>query len=189
MSTISSFIAGMTLNYIDAVCVGDGTFGTSGSLFQVTYGQSQVKAFAGFVSSACASGASVGVYMPGEEVYGFTGLIPGNVYYLNGNIITVKSALLDGNWTMSVGVAKTASTLLFDKGEAYQVGASAANTYNHVQSVAANPWTINHNLGFYPDVFVTDSSGNEIDAAVQNTSTNQTVITFITAQTGRARLD
>ena len=61
-------------------------------------------------------------------------------------------------------------------------------SYVHTQSSPASTWTINHNLGLKPSTTVFDTGGNEVEADVQNVSLNQTVINFITAVAGSARL-
>lgn len=66
-------------------------------------------------------------------------------------------------------------------------GAPGGAAYLHTQSTAAATWTINHNLGFRPDVAVRDSGGNEVLAQVLHVSANQTVIYFATPTAGEAR--
>lgn len=58
--------------------------------------------------------------------------------------------------------------------------------YVHTQGSAATTWTVNHNLGFLPQVTVLSPGGIEVEAQVTHTSANQAVITFNTAQTGQA---
>jgi hypothetical protein len=50
--------------------------------------------------------------------------------------------------------------------------------YTHTQQVAADVWTVTHNLGRYPSVTVIDSAGDESSGEVRHLSTNQIVITF-----------
>jgi len=73
---------------------------------------------------------------------------------------------------------------------AQQIASLAATSagYIHTQSVPAETWTINHNLGFRPSVELLDSGGQEIDGAVSHPSVNQTVITLSPATAGLARL-
>lgn len=59
--------------------------------------------------------------------------------------------------------------------------------YEHTQAIAATVWTVNHNLGFRPDVAVFTTGGLEVEAEVLHMSTNQTQITLLTAMTGFAR--
>lgn len=58
--------------------------------------------------------------------------------------------------------------------------------YQHDQITPNAVWSISHNLGFYPDVSIKDSIGNEIFADVFHNSANQVTITFTGAETGRA---
>lgn len=56
----------------------------------------------------------------------------------------------------------------------------------HTQSSASATWTVNHNLGFLPQVTVLSPGGIEVEATVTHVSANQAVITFNTAQAGQA---
>ena len=62
--------------------------------------------------------------------------------------------------------------------------------YEHVQSVPADTWTINHNLGAYPHVTIIDSAYDEIWADVDYTASdlNTLVLRFGAAFSGRAWL-
>lgn len=57
---------------------------------------------------------------------------------------------------------------------------------DHIQSSPAQVWTINHGLGRRVMVSVLDSSGKERHAAVAQPDTNTAVVTFASAQSGRA---
>ena len=61
--------------------------------------------------------------------------------------------------------------------------------YTHTQSSASLTWTINHNLGFNPSVEILSVGGVEIEAQVTHTSVNQTIINFVIATAGTARLN
>lgn len=50
--------------------------------------------------------------------------------------------------------------------------------YVHDQGVPASVWTITHNLGFYPNVEVFDSAGNEAEGVVKHIDSNTLTITF-----------
>jgi hypothetical protein len=67
-------------------------------------------------------------------------------------------------------------------------GQSAAS-YEHLQALAADVWTVNHNLGLRPAVTVLSPGGLEVEASVTHISVNQTVITFVTPQAGSARFN
>ena len=60
--------------------------------------------------------------------------------------------------------------------------------YTHVQSVAAVTWTINHNLGFIPNIFVLDGSGVEIIGSIDSATSTSLVISFSQAVSGTAYL-
>lgn len=60
--------------------------------------------------------------------------------------------------------------------------------YRHVQSIAATTWTINHSLGFQPNVAVVDSLGQEIVPAVIHTSSSIITLSFSAAVAGEAYL-
>jgi hypothetical protein len=60
--------------------------------------------------------------------------------------------------------------------------------YVHEQALPSDTWTITHNLGFRPDVSVTDSAGSEVEGGVNHPTVNQTVLTFSGAFSGTARL-
>jgi hypothetical protein len=74
-----------------------------------------------------------------------------------------------------------------DKGDKGDTGTSGAG-YIHTQDVPSATWTITHNLGFRPDVSVTDSAGTEVEGGVAHPTINQTVITFSGGFSGFARL-
>ena len=65
-------------------------------------------------------------------------------------------------------------------------GSGSSARYTHTQSAASDSWTVNHNLGFRPQVEVLSPGGVRVEAGVQHMSDNQTVISFNTAQTGQA---
>lgn len=63
-----------------------------------------------------------------------------------------------------------------------------ATTYTHSQAVAASVWTINHNLGFVPNVWVEDSAGTEVEGDIAVVSLNTITLTFSAAFGGTAYL-
>ena len=65
-------------------------------------------------------------------------------------------------------------------------GASAA-AYTHVQAVAAMVWTVDHNLGAWPDVIIFDDAGNEVVGTVQNPTLNRSTLSFSQPVSGTAR--
>lgn len=62
----------------------------------------------------------------------------------------------------------------------------AASLFEFVQSSPLTSWTVNHNLGRYPDVTVLSVGGAEVEASITSTSINQTIIQFTTPFAGRA---
>lgn len=88
------------------------------------------------------------------------------------------------------GTLKVTLTPFFQgpKGEQGEKGDSASISYTHYQNTPASIWTIQHNLGFWPNVYVLDTSGDECEGAVQNTTVNRVDIFFSAPFAGRARL-
>lgn len=61
------------------------------------------------------------------------------------------------------------------------------SAYRHSQVLASDTWIVNHNLGFFPSIpLITTLDNINIDATVENTSINQTIITFSSPKTGFA---
>jgi hypothetical protein len=63
-----------------------------------------------------------------------------------------------------------------------------AISYTHNQGVPAATWSVAHNLGFYPNVTVVDSSGSSVIGDVQYTDSNNLIITFSGGFSGYAYL-
>lgn len=61
--------------------------------------------------------------------------------------------------------------------------------YEHVQGVAADQWTVTHNLGKYPCVTVVDSAGTIVVCEVAYLDANTVRLTFTGAFAGRAYLN
>jgi len=64
----------------------------------------------------------------------------------------------------------------------------AGGTYRHVQGSASSLWTINHNLGFYPNVSVVDSAGTNIEGEVTYVDGDNITILFTASFGGEAYL-
>jgi hypothetical protein len=60
--------------------------------------------------------------------------------------------------------------------------------YVHIQAVPASTWTIDHPLGFYPNVTVVDSLNRKCFGEVTYPSTTQVVVVFSAMFSGRAFL-
>lgn len=70
-------------------------------------------------------------------------------------------------------------------------GVAAAETLREAtiaQATPASVWTLDHNLGFRPNVSVTDTAGDDCEGDVDHPTLNQTVVTFSAAFAGTARL-
>jgi hypothetical protein len=65
---------------------------------------------------------------------------------------------------------------------------AAGSGFTHNQVSALTTWTINHNLGYNPNVQVFSVGGLEILCEIHHTSINQTTVSFNTATAGSARL-
>lgn len=61
-------------------------------------------------------------------------------------------------------------------------------SYEHTQGAASNSWTINHNLGFKPNVTVVDSAGNIVEGEITYTNSNSLTASFQASFSGYAYL-
>jgi len=57
---------------------------------------------------------------------------------------------------------------------------------SHTQTTAATVWTVNHGLGFIPNVTVVDSAGTVIEGSYNYPNENTIVLTFAGAFSGKA---
>lgn len=69
-----------------------------------------------------------------------------------------------------------------------QINNSNTGTFVFVQELAAYTWTINHNLGYIPNVFIQDTAGIDIDGIVDQANTTQLIISFTSPVAGTAYL-
>ena len=60
--------------------------------------------------------------------------------------------------------------------------------YVHTQGVASNTWTINHNLGFFPNLTIQDSAGTLYEGEITYTDSGSLTVTFSAAFSGKAYL-
>ena len=65
---------------------------------------------------------------------------------------------------------------------------SSSIAYKHTQNVGSTTWTINHNLGFNPNVSTADASNDGIEGTVKYIDTNNLTVTFSSSTTGFAYL-
>lgn len=63
-----------------------------------------------------------------------------------------------------------------------------AVAYHHVQGTSSATWTINHYLGWNPNVTVQDSGGSVVEGEISYTSVNTLTVTFSGAFRGDAYL-
>lgn len=61
-------------------------------------------------------------------------------------------------------------------------------SYTHLQNAVSYNWVITHNLGFYPNVVVTDSAGTVVEVDISYQSANQLTISLAQAISGYAYL-
>ena len=69
-----------------------------------------------------------------------------------------------------------------------EVSTLASTTYTHTQGVPLDVWTINHNLGFFPNVTVVDSTGEQVEGEVDYVDSNSVVVSFSGGFSGMAYL-
>ena len=67
-------------------------------------------------------------------------------------------------------------------------GPSQVLSYVHTQGITSAVWTVNHNLNFYPNVTVQDSSKKTVEGDVNYTDSNALTISFVNAVSGKAYL-
>jgi|688.fasta_scaffold758067_2 hypothetical protein len=67
-------------------------------------------------------------------------------------------------------------------------GRVAVNTYVHTQNTPSATWTIEHNIGRYPQVSSFDIDEDQIIGRVDHNSTTEVVIYFNSAVAGKAYL-
>lgn len=65
-------------------------------------------------------------------------------------------------------------------------GGGTSDNFSFTQSTPASVWTITHNLGRFPSVTVSDSTGRVVEGDINYVSVNQLTVTFIAAFSGSA---
>jgi hypothetical protein len=96
--------------------------------------------------------------------------------------------LVSVHLTSTGGDLMTAVGAVGPPGSAGPPGPAGAS-YEHTQSSPALTWTVNHNLGFNPQVQVFTVGGLEVIAEIQHTTLNQTVIRLTESLAGLARFN
>lgn len=61
-------------------------------------------------------------------------------------------------------------------------------SYRHIQNASLASWTVVHNLGFYPNVTVFNSAGDQVEGNVVHNDNNSLTISFSTTMSGKAHL-
>ncbi len=90
-------------------------------------------------------------------------------------------------------VQEAISILVTDDEEIFQVGGvwppgTSGASYLHNQAAPDTVWTVNHNLGFRPNVEIRNAGGQVILADVAHITDNQLKITFAAPTAGTARV-
>jgi hypothetical protein len=73
-------------------------------------------------------------------------------------------------------------------GEPVDLVANNELGHEHIQEVAASVWTIQHGLGFIPNITVVDSAGTVVEGSYDYPDSGTVILTFIGAFSGRAYL-
>jgi hypothetical protein len=60
--------------------------------------------------------------------------------------------------------------------------------YVHIQEVASETWTIEHGLGFTPNITVVDTAGTVVEGSYNYPDSDTVVLTFVGGFSGRAYL-
>lgn len=55
---------------------------------------------------------------------------------------------------------------------------AVSGVYQHNQTHPSATWTVNHNLGYFPNVRVVDTGGNTIDGQIADVDNNSLTINF-----------
>jgi hypothetical protein len=66
------------------------------------------------------------------------------------------------------------------------IAGPAGGSHVHTQAVPAAVWLVNHNLGFFPNVTVVDSAESKVVGDVEYSDSNNLIISFSGAFSGKA---
>ena len=88
----------------------------------------------------------------------------------------------------AIAGAALSSTDDLPEGTANKYFTTSRVSYVHTQGVASNTWTVTHNLGFYPNVTVQDSSGTIYEGEILYTTLDSLTLTFSASFSGQAFL-
>jgi hypothetical protein len=67
-------------------------------------------------------------------------------------------------------------------------GSAAVQSFVHNQGTPSDTWTINHNLGFFPNVSVVDSAGTVVEGDTAWPNSGTIIVSFESAFSGKAYL-
>lgn len=105
---------------------------------------------------------------------------------MNNQVIfhTVENKVVFNNTIEQVSFEQTSFAVNFLAAQG-PAGISTAS-YTHTQFSASVQWTINHNLGFNPNIELRTTGGQVMIAEIVHVSTNQAIAYFNTAVAGSA---
>ncbi len=96
--------------------------------------------------------------------------------------------LLGTNLENIKGVSLNDSTLAKKLQDQIDTIIAGTTSYTHTQDVPSDTWTINHSLGYNPNVAVVDSSGAVVVGDLEYISLSQIVVRFNGGFSGKAYL-
>jgi len=67
-------------------------------------------------------------------------------------------------------------------------GGSGIGNFIHNQEIASDIWTITHNLVYFPNVTIVDSSGRVVEGEIEYINQNSLIVYFNGAFAGKAYL-
>lgn len=89
-------------------------------------------------------------------------------------------------WVIDQSLGQWTFVAIFHYDFPAPVEGEAGSSYRHVQGTASAVWTVNHDLGRFPAVTVTDTDGKEVEGDVVHNSINSLTVTFSAAFSGEA---
>ena len=107
--------------------------------------------------------------------------------YANDQTINDEDQLLSSDGAVGPDLGKTKNIRVEDLKVYISSGIAAADkNYVHPQILAAEVWTVDHNLGKFPAVTIVDSAGTEVIGEIQHINENTTQISFSASFGGKA---
>lgn len=100
-------------------------------------------------------------------------------------LITTPSGVTDFG-SGSSGNIGVENTDFLPEGTVNKYFTTARVSYEHTQGSSSSTWTINHNLGFKPNVTVVDSAGNIVEGEISYTNSNSLTVSFSAGFSGKA---